>query len=180
VRSPPRGTARAVTARMKNPGSALELLTAQHDEVDELFDAIEALDDRAGKVEIFEDLADQLAAHATIEERLFYPWAKRPETEELLHESTEEHLAIKRLIADLLALDADDPQWDAKISVLKENVHHHAREEEEAKLFPILRRTSSAEDRAALGGEMTAMFERLMAGAPREDVPAQIDRAAPV
>ena len=47
---------------------ALTLLKEQHDEVDELFARIESADDIATKAELFEELADKLAAHSKIEE----------------------------------------------------------------------------------------------------------------
>lgn len=108
--------------------------------------------DRAG---LFAQLADKLAAHAAVEEKIFYPAAMAPQTSDLLHESVEEHLEIKRLLADMLDLDpsGDDDAFDAKLSVLKENVSHHAHEEEEGKLFPKLRKLLDANQRAALGND---------------------------
>jgi hypothetical protein len=102
------------------------------------------------------------------------------ETEEILHESVEEHLSVKRLLADLLALDVevDADEFDAKISVLKEQVSHHAHEEEEKKLFAKLRKSLSKDDRAALGNECLAMFEMLIEAEPRRNVPAEISEAA--
>lgn len=64
--------------------------------------------------------------------------------------------------------------------MLKEEVSHHAHEEEETKLFPDLRTSMSADDRAAIGNEVLAMFEQLMAHEPRRNVPKEIDQAAPL
>src|SRR5688572_4805770 len=121
---------------MKDTIDALELLTEQHDEVEQLFSDIEESDDAGEKEELFRELADKLAAHATMEEKIFYPSVMMEQTAELLLESTEEHLSVKRVLADLLELDADDERFDAKLTVLKEHVRHHARDEEEGKLFP--------------------------------------------
>jgi hypothetical protein len=113
---------------------------------------------------LFRELADKLAAHATVEEKIFYPAVMQKQTSEMLHEAVEEHLAIKRVLADMLELDPDEDEdeFDAKLAVLKEAVEHHAHEEEEAKLFPQLRTSMSADDRAAIGNEVLAMFEQLM------------------
>lgn len=161
-----------------NTIDVLELLTEQHNEVDELFEAIENAN--GDKRALFVDLADKLAAHAAIEEKIFYPAVMMKETEEILHESVEEHLSMKRLLADLLALDpdADGDEFDAKISVLKEQVSHHAHEEEEKELFVMLRKSLSADDRAALGNECLAMFELLMQQDPRRNLPAETAEAA--
>jgi hypothetical protein len=158
--------------------NALDLLTDQHTYVDSLFERIE----KGGRdrMAAFLELADNLAAHAVIEEKLFYPRVMTTETSELLHESVEEHLAIKRVLADLLTMDLDDEDFDAKISVLKEQVSHHAHEEEEGKLFPILRQSMDADELAGLGNELLAMFEELIRSAPRNQVPAETREAAPL
>jgi hemerythrin superfamily protein len=164
---------------MKDTIDALELLKEQHDEVEMLIEQIEASDDASEKEDLFREVADKLAAHSTMEEKLFYPSVMSAQTEELLVESTEEHLSVKRLLADMLDLDGDDPRFDAKLSVLKEQVRHHARDEEEGHLFPILRRMLSEDDRAALGNECLAMFEMLIEmGDPRMNVPNETEEAA--
>jgi len=166
---------------MKDTIDALELLKEQHDEVEMLIGRIEDSDDAEEKEELFREMADKLAAHSTMEEKLFYPAVMAEETEEGLIEATEEHLSVKRLLADMMDLDGDDPHFDAKLSVLKEQVRHHAREEEEGELFPKLRRMLSADERAALGNECMAMFEMLIEmGDPRMNVPQETAEAAPL
>jgi hemerythrin superfamily protein len=164
---------------MKDTIDALELLTSQHDEVDELIGQIEDSDDSDEKAELFRELADKLAAHATMEEKVFYPSVMSEKTEDLLLESTEEHLSVKRVLADMLAMDVDDDRFDAKLSVLKEQVRHHARDEEEGELFPKIRREFSEDELAALGNECLAMFETLVErGEPRMNVPRETRHAA--
>lgn len=160
--------------------NALTLLKQQHDEVDELLTAIEDASDRDEKLQLFEELADKLAAHATIEEQLFYPRVKAKETAEILVESTEEHLSVKRLLADLLTIDVEDERFAAKIAVMNEQIEHHAREEEEKELFPKVRKLLSAANLDELGDEMLALYEQLLQEEPRLQVPAETDVAAPV
>ncbi len=157
--------------------NALDLLTEQHDEVDKLIQRIESADGEAKEV-LFEELADKLAAHAKIEEKIFYPAVMARQTEDILLESVEEHLAIKRVLADLLELDPGEDQFDAKLSVMKEEIEHHAREEEEKELFPKVRKLLGADELDALGGEMVALFEELLEGEPRKQVPGETGEAA--
>ena len=157
---------------------ALKLLTEQHKEVDALIAKLEK--DPADKDELFEELADKIAAHATMEEKLFYPAVRARQTEDILRESVEEHLAVKRIIADMLSLDSDDDQWDAKLSVVKEQLEHHAHEEEEGELFPKVRKLFGKDELEALGGEMAALFEELLATHPSRNVPAETGEAAPI
>jgi hypothetical protein len=154
--------------------SALDLLTEQHATVDKLIKRLES--ERTsidGKRAAFIELADSLAAHATIEEKIFYPAVLMKKTEDMLLEATEEHLQIKRVLADMLELDVEDLRFEAKLSVLQEEVSHHAHDEEEGKLFPKLRKMMSPEELEALGGEMLTMFEKLMTQEPRKNVPKE-------
>jgi len=158
--------------------NAIELLMTQHDEVDELIAELEHSTDHKVQEATLRELADKLAAHATIEEKLFYPTVMARQTEDMLLESVEEHLAIKRVLADLLELGIDDQQFAPKLSVMKEEIEHHARQEEEDKLFPKVQKLLDAEELEALGSEMLSMFETLLQGYPRKNVPAETAHAA--
>lgn len=163
---------------MKDTTDALEILKEQHAEVDALFDQIADSDDAEEKGELFRQVADKLAAHSAIEEKIFYPSVMSEQTEVLLLDSTEEHLAMKRVLADLLELDPEDEHWDAKVHVLADEVRHHSYDHEEDKLFPILRRTMTEDELAGLGNEMLAMFEELIEREPRMQVPSETAEAA--
>lgn len=167
---------------MKDMIDVLEILQSQHTEVDQLIEQLEAGEgDRAG---LFDELADKIAAHSTVEEKIFYPAAMDAKTEDLLHQSVEEHLSVKRLLADLMELDPDDDddadEFEAKLSLLKEQFSHHSHANEEGKLFPILRRTMTEDERAAIGNEVLAMFEVLIEQEPRQNLPSETAEAAPL
>lgn len=159
---------------------ALELLRSQHQEVESLISEMEDTDDPDEKRELFIEFADKLAAHSTIEEKLFYPSVMDQKTREMLLESTTEHLSVKRLLTDMMELDVEDEQFDAALSVIKEQIRHHAHDEEEKTLFPKVRRMMSADELAALGNEMLAMFEMLLERQPRRQVPAETGEPAPL
>jgi hemerythrin superfamily protein len=159
---------------------ALTLLTEQHEEVDSLVEILEGDGEKSDKQDAFRELSNKLAAHATIEEKIFYPAVMAKQTEDMLRESVEEHLSMKRVLADMLEIDLDDEQFDAKLSVLKEQLEHHAHEEEEDKLFPKVRKLFSAEELEGLGNDMVAMFETLLEGEPSKNVPAETGEAAPL
>ena len=158
---------------------AIALLKSQHREVETLFSKIEKAKDSRVKAELFGELADSLAGHATIEENQFYPAVRAKATEDILLESLEEHLGIKRVLADLLQLDADDETFDAKITVLKEQVEHHVGEEEKD-LFPKVKKLDDEAELDALGAKMQAEFDDLEAGHPRDAVPSETKHAAPL
>lgn len=160
---------------------ALDLLKEQHEEVDQLFKKFVKLDEdaTAERRELFIMIADRLSAHATIEELYFYPAIKTDKTEDKIREAVEEHLGVKRFIADLLDMDASDEQFAAKMKVLQENVEHHV-EEEEDDLFKRVRSVLDKDQRFALGVQMKTEFDELMKSEPRNEVPSQTDEAAPV
>lgn len=159
--------------------NAIELLKMQHAEVKDLFKKCETASGDE-KLELFEQIADDLAAHAAIEEKHFYPATRSARTEDLLHEAVEEHLAAKRIIADLLEMQPEDAQFDAKIKVLQEEIEHHV-EEEEGDLFPKVKKLLSSDELDDIGVVMEDMFEELKSsGAPREQVPAETGKAAPI
>jgi len=131
------------------------------------------------KQRVFTLIADNLAAHASIEERYFYPSVNSEDTEEILLESAEEHLAAKRVIADLLDLPSSDETFDAKVKVLQDMVDHHV-DEEEHTLFPKVRKAVDKQSLEDLGIQMEAAFAELLQTEPRADIPAETDVAAPI
>jgi len=161
---------------------AIELLKTQHREVKDLFTQYESLGEKAykGKQSVFEQIADALAMHATIEEEQFYPAVKARSTEDILLESLEEHLGIKRVIADLLKTEPSDETFDAKVKVLKEQVEHHI-EEEESEMFPKSKKVLEKEELAQLGLSMEASAEAIIAkGNARKAVPSETEAAATI
>ena len=162
--------------------NAIDLLEQQHREVEELFEEFEGAGDGAVKTKerLCREISDALAVHAEIEEKLFYPESKQADTEEILRESVEEHLAMKRLVADLLESEPSDDQFEAKMTVLKEQVEHHVQEEEK-ELFPKVRKDLSKEELEDLGERMQTMADDLEAeGAPSKNIPGQTDAPADI
>jgi len=161
---------------------AIEMLKKQHREVEGLFSKYDQLGEHAvkGKQRLFEQIADALAMHATIEEKHFYPAVKAKRTEDILLEALEEHLGIKRVIADLLKVTSSDETFDAKVKVLKEQVEHHVKEEE-TDLFPKVKKILDAQELTSIAEQMQATMQKLEAkGEPRKAVPAETRDAAPL
>ncbi len=160
--------------------SAIDLLESQHREVEQLFSQLEKSRAANRKAALFAELADKLAVHAAIEEHHFYPAVKEKRTEDILLEAVEEHLGIKRVLADLLKTAPEDDTFDAKVKVLKEEVEHHVGEEEDD-LFPKVKKILSQQEFDALEQQMVAEQEELeAAGRPRASIPSETDQAAPI
>lgn len=139
---------------------AIELLTADHNEVRELFaqfrQAHEA-EDMARMKELQQEIFSELETHTRIEEDIFYPAVREVDEEELaetVDEGVQEHHVVKVLMREIESVSGDDT-FVAKMKVLMENVEHHA-EEEETDMFPDLREKMSQERLDELGAELEA------------------------
>jgi iron-sulfur cluster repair protein YtfE (RIC family) len=144
---------------------ATTLLKQDHDKVRSLLKRFEAAGDGAQrqKQELFEEIRTELEIHSAIEEEIFYPAVKAlrtEEAEEIVDESMEEHAIVKRLLDELAATDADDETFDAKMKVLKENVEHHA-DEEEDEMFPEAKSGLEGRTLEELGRKMEQRKEAL-------------------
>ena len=143
---------------------ATQLLTDDHGEVRALFASYRKLvEGDAGGDErrpLAEEICTLLTVHATIEEEIFYPAARAAGVDsDLLDEAEVEHASAKALIAQIRDMQADEPLYDAKVTVLGEYVDHHAGEEE-SELFPKCRAASL--DLRDLGGRLGARKDELM------------------
>ena len=84
-----------------------------------------------------------------------------------MNEADEEHHVAKILIAELEEMNGTETHYDAKFTVLAENVRHHIKEEEES-MLPEAQKTELDFD--ALGEDMRALEEELRSeGVPTTD-----------
>ena len=109
---------------------ATTLLIEDHEVVKRLFEQFESAGEAAYKTKkaIFETIKSELLIHMDIEESIFYPTVKAQPSEELkdeIREADEEHHVAKLLIAEISRMKPEDEQYDAKVTVLKENIEHH-------------------------------------------------------
>ncbi len=153
---------------------AITLLREDHKTVQQLFKQFEKAGDRAyvEKRRIVDRIIEELSVHASIEEQVFYPVARAtvPETEDVALESLEEHHIVKWVLSELADMDPTDERFDAKVTVLMENVRHHV-EEEETEFFPKVRDQLGRKALADLGEAM----EEAKKGAPTRPHPRSSD-----
>ena len=141
----------------KQPEDVIAMLKADHKKVQALFDKFESAGEGQTKVkqQIAEEVFMELEIHTRLEEEIFYPAfdaAADTEGEKLIAESIEEHQVVKTLMEEMRELDPSDERYEAKFTVLMENVRHHIEEEEE-EMFP------EAED--ILEDEMDELMEQM-------------------
>jgi hemerythrin superfamily protein len=153
---------------------ALSLLTEDHQKVKKLMAEIEKTTERGVKTReaLFGKLLTELTIHEQIEEQIFYPEVKEKATtkqlEELVTESYEEHHFVDTVKAEIQDTPFEADEWAAKFKVMKENVEHHAFEEEEGKMFPKVRKAFSKAELEDMGTRMAELKQQLMENAPEE------------
>jgi hypothetical protein len=136
-----------------------ELLKKDHQKVATLFAQIESTSGDA-KMRIFRQLKEELDVHTHIEETIFYPALEgEKETREITLEAYQEHRVVKDLLAQLDAATSADEEWEARLTVLKENVEHHV-EEEEGELFDKANDVLTGEQADELGARMQSEKNR--------------------
>jgi hemerythrin superfamily protein len=136
---------------------AIKLLKDDHKTVKELFKRFDQAGPRALKTKrnVVDQIIRELAIHSAIEEELFYPTARErvERADDVVLESLEEHHVVKLVLSELERMDPRDERFDPKVTVLKENVLHHAQEEEQG-LFPKVRKALKPAELRALGDRM--------------------------
>jgi len=119
--------------------NALELLKADHDVVEELFDEVKSSEE-SEHAALFDRIRMELEVHSHIEETIFYPKLEDEGDEQLVdivREGIEEHRQIKMFLTELSSLSEDSEKFEPKLKVLIEDVEHHV-EEEEGEMFPLI------------------------------------------
>ena len=161
-------TARPTKATPKSaaPGAkgAIALLTEDHVNVKKMFKAFEKLKEGDGsgdaKAALVEKICRELTVHAEVEEEIFYPAVRAAiDDDDLMDEADVEHAEVKELISQLEGMQPGDDHYDAKVTVLGENVEHHVKEEQD-EMFVMAK--NAKVDTAELGAQMVARKKQLL------------------
>jgi hemerythrin superfamily protein len=142
---------------------AIVLLKADHKEIKKVFREFQAAGENATKQkgDLVARMIELLTVHTYIENEVMYPEVRRllPDLEDDVLESYEEHHVADLLVAELHAMSPDNERFDAKTTVLIENVTHHI-EEEEGEWFPQVREGLGRKQLGQLGRLLLDAKER--------------------
>ncbi|WP_183098196.1 hemerythrin domain-containing protein [Nocardioides pelophilus] len=121
---------------------AIVLLKQDHKEIRRLFREFQQAgeDATARKGHLVDQIIELLTVHTYIENEVMYPRVREllPDLEDDVLESYEEHHVADLLVVELAGMKPSAERFDAKTTVLIENVTHHI-EEEEQEWFPKVR-----------------------------------------
>ena len=136
---------------------AIVLLKEDHKTVKRLFREFQAAGDGAAqaKATLATRILEELTVHTYLENEVIYPEVRKllPDLEDDVLESYEEHHVADVLVAELAAMTPDAERFDAKTTVLIENVTHHM-DEEEQDWFPKVREGLGRKQLQELGARM--------------------------
>ena len=142
---------------------AIVLLKEDHKEILKAFSDFEKAGENATatKGKLVDKIIELLTVHTYIENEVMYPRVREllPELEDNVLESYEEHHVADVLVVELAALKPDAERFDAKATVLIENVRHHI-EEEEQEWFPQVREGLGRKQLQEIGAEMVEAKKR--------------------
>jgi len=142
---------------------AVALLKADHRTVEDLFAKFEKASGDGRKQELAREICTELSIHAQIEEEIFYPACEGKVEEDLLKEAYVEHDGAKVLIAEIMAGEPGDEFYDAKVTVLQEQIEHHVQEEEKRLEGLFSQARAAGLDMDALGDQLRTRKEQLKA-----------------
>jgi hemerythrin superfamily protein len=133
---------------------AVELLTADHAEVEAMFTQIES--GGAAQADVVQSIIRELSVHAAIEEQILYPAMRKslPDGETLVQEAIDEHQQVKETLAAIERADAPTERAPL-LNQLIADVRHHV-EEEETELFPKLRASIGSVELREMGGKLAS------------------------
>lgn len=125
-----------------------------------MFDEFDDLKDTTAKAQLAKKISEMLKIHTQIEEEIFYPAARKATGDnDLRDEAAVEHAGAKHLTGQIEKAKPGDKLFDAKVTVLGEQIKHHVKEEEE-ELFPEIE--DSKMDVGAVGKQLAVRKKELM------------------
>jgi hemerythrin superfamily protein len=145
----------------------VSLLKNDHRKVEMLFTQWENSRTAAKKQELLHQIIKELTVHATVEEDIVYPileGSDKKKTSEKAREAEEEHHLLKMALAELADVRINSDSLKAKVTVVRELVRHHVKEEE-GELLPALKR--SGEDLEELGRRVMRRKQQLLGAVAR-------------
>jgi len=136
-------------------------LADQHDQVAAMFDQLRETPESSAI--LWPQLRRELVSHEHAEVRELYPLLRKfDETRDLADHHDKEAAELDALIARLDGLDVRSDEWIELFDELVETVTHHAKEEEEAKIFPIAQDVIGEARAVELDARLLATKQQLM------------------
>lgn len=141
-----------------------EALRESHDRQRAMAEALVATSgDSPERAQYYQQLKDELLAHARAEERFFYsPLMKHDAGVDLSRHGVAEHHEMDELLETLEETDPSSPSWIATARKLKDKIFHHL-EDEEHTFFQQAGKMLTAQEKTSLATQYAKDYEDALA-----------------
>ena len=129
--------------------NATRILIAQHRAIESLFAEVDRETRPQARARAASRLTEELIAHMTGEEAIFYPAARRA----LDDRGIDDHFMLRAQLRRFLATNVREPSFQPRFEALRLLFSHHV-QEEESELFPRVAAVLAAPQLDALGAEV--------------------------
>jgi hemerythrin-like domain-containing protein len=148
------------------PDGILQDLHRDHEAVSDLIEQLLKTESGTERTPLFKELMGMLLAHAHAEQNVLYKKMEKSEDEKarsFAFEGTNEHQIVEQQLQQMSrARNKTSEQWTAQLTVLKELVNHHVKEEESTG-FSCARKEFEGEQLEKFGEQFRRQKEKLMA-----------------
>jgi hypothetical protein len=158
------------------PTDAINLLKADHRKVEDLFAQFETASGADKKQRLAQEICTELTVHTLLEEEIFYPACKGEIEDNTVFEAFVEHDGAKMLIAEIEAGSPDDEFYEAKVTVLSEEIKHHVNEEEKRTDGMFAQAKKAGVDIKTLGVQMMERKKELLEKIKSDGLPPPVTR----
>jgi hemerythrin-like domain-containing protein len=146
----------------------LQDLHQDHEEVSELIEQCLKTEASTERNQLFREIMSMLIAHSEAEQNVLYKKMQKSEDEKarsFVFEGINEHQIVEQQLKQMArARNKASEQWTAQLTVLKELVNHHVKEEESTG-FSCARSEFDREELEKFGEQFRRQKEKLMAEA---------------
>ena len=146
----------------------LQDLHQDHEEVSDLIAQCLKTEASAERNQLFKEIMSMLMAHSEAEHNVLYKKLQKSDDEKarsFVFEGLNEHQIVEQQLQQMArARNKASEQWTAQLTVLKELVNHHVREEESTG-FSCARKEFDREELEKMSGQFQRQKEKLLAAA---------------
>jgi hemerythrin-like domain-containing protein len=144
----------------------LQDLHQDHEEVSGLIEQCLKTEASAERNQIFKEIMSMLIAHSEAEQQVLYKKMQKSDDEKarsFVFEGMNEHQIVEQQLQQMARTrNKASEQWTAQLTVLKELVNHHVKEEESTG-FSCARKEFEGEQLEKFGEQFRRQKEKLMA-----------------
>ena len=146
----------------------LQDLHQDHEEVSGLIEQCLKTETSAERNQLFKEIMSMLLAHSEAEQNVLYKKLQKSEDEKarsFVFEGLNEHQIVEQQLQQMARTrNKASEQWTAHLTVLRELVSHHVKEEESTG-FSCARNEFDREELEKMSGQFQRQKEKLMAAA---------------